>query len=146
MSCILTIAVKNFDVDTFISVSKLKLYKISYKGQPKFKTKPNSEKLSHSLLSIETSNADFNNLNKQITATVCFLKRNKEKLSHIALTKGIDHAILDFGIDLRIDREKVLYQSDRIPSELLKLAGNLGLDIQLLIYPADMQEILERRT
>jgi len=52
MSCILTIAGKNLDVDTFIFKSKLKPYKISYKGQPKFKTKPDSEKLSRSLLSI----------------------------------------------------------------------------------------------
>jgi len=146
MSCILTIAGKNFDVDTFISVSKLKPYKISYKGQPKFKTKPNSEKLSRSLLSIQTSKAGFNNLNKQISDTVRYLKRNKDKLTHIALTKEIDHAILDFGIDLRIDREKVLYQSDTFPNELLKLAGDLKLDIELSIYPVDMQEILERRT
>ena len=146
MSCILRIAGKNLDVDAFLSTTKLKPYKISYKGQPKFKTKRNSEKLSRSLLSIETSKAGFDNLNKQISDTIRYLKRNKGKLAHIALTKGIDHAILDFGIDLRIDREKVLYQSDTFPNELLKLAGDLRLDIGLSIYPVDMQDILESRT
>ena len=145
MSCILTIRGKNFDVDTFVDKSKLNPYKKSYKGQPRFKTKPDGEKLSFSLLSIETSKADFNNLQMQIADTINFLRRNKNKLAHIASTEGIDNAILDFGIDLRIDRKNVLYQSDKFPSKLLKLAGDLGLDIELSIYPVDMQTILEKR-
>ncbi len=138
MSCILTISGRNFNIDAFIEASKLKPYKKSYKGQPKIKTKPDGEKLTRSLISIETSNADFDNLNKQIVDTIRYLKGNKDKLAHIAITKGIDHAILDFGIDLRIDKKKVLYQSDRFPSQLLKLAGDLGLDIELSVYPTDM--------
>ncbi len=98
-----------------------------------------------SLLSIETSKADFDNLNKQIADTIRYLKRNKDKLAYVASTKGIDHAILNFGINLRIDKKKVLYQSDKFPSELLKLAGDLGLDIELSIYPVDMQTILEKQ-
>lgn len=145
MSCILTISGRKLDIDAFIDKSKLRPYRKSYKGQPKFKTKPNGEKLSHSSLSIETSKADFNNLDKQIADTVRYLKRNKEKLINIALTKKIDYAGLDFAIDLRIDRKRVLYQSDKFPSNLLKLSGALGLDITLSIYPVDMQSILERR-
>ena len=59
--------------------------------------------------------------------------------------KEVDLALLDFGINLRIDNEKVHLQSDRFPSELLKLAGEIGLDIELSIYPIDMQDILEKR-
>jgi hypothetical protein len=64
MSCILTISGRNFDVDEFIDKTKLAPYKKSHKGQPKFKTKPNGEKLTHSSLSIETSKADFDNFKK----------------------------------------------------------------------------------
>jgi hypothetical protein len=145
MSCILTISGQNFDIDTFINKSKLKPYKKSYKGQPKFKAKPDGEKLSRSFLAIETSKADFDNLNIQITDTIRYLKRNKNKLTFLALTKGIDHAILDFGISLRIDKNNILSQSDRFPCELLKLAGNLGIDIELSLYPVDLQEILEKK-
>jgi hypothetical protein len=143
MSCILTIRGKNLDVNAFVDKSKLKPYRKSYKGQPKLKLKPNSEKLSHSSLSIETSKADFDNLKKQIADTIAYLKRNKHKLTHIASTKEIQYAILDFGIDLRIDRKKVYIQSDTFPSTLLKLAGDLGLDITLSLYPVDLQEMLE---
>jgi hypothetical protein len=145
MSCILTIGGRNFDVDTFTDTTKLRPYKKSYKGQPKFKTKPDGKKLNRSSLSIETSKADFDNFKKQVADTIRFLKRNKDKLAHVAATKGVDYAVLDFGIDLRIDKKKVLTQSDKFPSELLKLAGDLGLDIELSIYPVDMQTILEKQ-
>jgi hypothetical protein len=49
---------------------------------------------------------------------------------------------LDFGIDLRIDGEKKLFQSEKFPSKLLKLAGDLGLEIELSIYPTDMGKTL----
>lgn len=145
MSCILTIGGRNFDVDKFIVKSELRPYRKSYKGQPRFNTKPDGEKLAHSSIYIEASKADFDNLKKQIADTIRYLKRNKNKLAHIGLTKGIEYAVLDFGIDLRIDRKKVLTQSDTFPSELLKLAGDLGLDIELSIYPVDLQTIVERR-
>lgn len=145
MSCILHIGGRNFDIDNFVDKSKLQPYNKSYKGQPKFKTKPDGEKLTHSLISIKTSKADFDNLKKQVADTIRYLKINEDKLTHIATTKGIDNAVLDFGIDLRIDKKKILTQSDKFPNELLKLAAELGLDIKLSIYPVDMQAILEKR-
>ena len=145
MSCILTIGGRNFDVDNFVETTKLRPYRKSYKGQPKFKTKPEGEKLICSTISIQTSKAEFDNLKKQIADTIRYLKRNKDKLSHIGSTKGIEFAVLDFGIDLRIDRKNVLTQSDTFPCELLRLAGDLDLDIELSIYPVDMQTILEKR-
>ena len=145
MSCILTISGRNFDIDAFTITSNIRPFRKSYKVQPMFKSKPDSEKLTQSSISIKASKADFDNLKKQIADTIRFLRRNKDKLAHIASTKEIDNAILDFGIYLRIDRKKVLTQSDTFPSELLKLAGNLNLDIELSIYPVDMQTILEKR-
>jgi hypothetical protein len=115
MSCILTITGKDLDVDAFIAKSKLRPYRKSYKGEPRLKTKSDGEKLSYSLLAIETSKADFNDLNKQIKDTIRYLERNMRKLAYISITKEVEHAVLDFGIDLRIDRKNVLIQSDKFP-------------------------------
>ncbi|ULQ55847.1 DUF4279 domain-containing protein [Flavihumibacter rivuli] len=145
MSCILWICGKNFDVDRFIEKSKIKPTRKSYKGQAKLKTNSDGEKLTQSLISIQTSKAEFDNLKKQISDTIRYLKRNKKKLAHINSTKGIDCAILDFGIDLKIDRKNILTQSEIFPNELLKLAGELGLDIELSLYPVDLQAILEKK-
>jgi hypothetical protein len=145
MSCILSIIGKNLNVDVFIKESKLRPYKVVYKGEPKFKTKPTGEKKAYSGLMIQASKADFNDLNAQIKDTIRFLRRNKQKLQHISLTKEVQYATLDFGVDLRIDKKKVLTQSELFPSELLRLAGELDLDIELSIYPVDLEEILRNQ-
>jgi hypothetical protein len=140
MSCILSIVGKELDVDGFIQKSGLEPYKTFYKGEPRLRTKPDGEKRAFSGLSIETSNADFNQLDVQISDTIAFLKANKEKLQHIVTTKEVDHATLDFGIELRIDYDRVVYQFDRFPAELLRLAGGLGIDLEISLYPASSEE------
>ena len=145
MPCNLTILGEKLDVDELISKSKLRGYTKHYIGQPMFKSKPNGKKLIHSGIGTQTSKADFDNLDKQIKDTIKYLKTHAEKLSIIKQTKEIDFAVLDFGINLRIDKKKILLQSDRFPSELLKLAGDLGLDIELSVYAIEIQDILEKQ-
>jgi len=145
MSCYLYITGTKFDIDAFITKSKLSYSSKRYKGQPKFETKPTGEKLLRSSLSMQTSSADFNDLEKQIKDTIAYLKRNYEKLDHISSTKEIQWAVLNFGIDLRIDKKNVFSQSDMFPNKLLKLAGNLGLDIELSIYPIDFDNIVAKK-
>lgn len=145
MSCILSIVGKQLDADALIAKIGFKEYKIAHKGVPKFQSKPDGDKLSHSSISVIISKAGFDNLKKQIKDTIKFLEKNQEKLRHIALTKEVQYATLDFGIDLRIDRKKVLTQTELLPAALLKLAGNLGLSIELSFYPVDLEIILEKR-
>jgi len=139
MPCNLIITGKDFDIDSFLAKSKLRDFVKKYKGEPMFKSKPESRKLERSRVGIETSKADFDDLDKQIKDTIRYLKKDKEKLCFIKETKGIELAVLDFGIALRIDGKKAGMQSDRFPSELLKLAGEIGLDIELSIYPIELR-------
>ena len=111
-----------------------------FKGEPQLRTKPHGKKKRFSGLSIKVSDADFNNLTQQIKDTIDFLKENKDKLWHISQTSEVEHATLDFGIELRIDFQKVVYQFERFPNELLKLAGDLGLEIELSLYPQSVEE------
>jgi hypothetical protein len=145
MPCNLIILGKDLDIDAFLAKSKLRGFSKIYKGEPMFKSKPEGRKVEHSRVAIETSKADFNNLEKQIKDTIKYLKRHKDKLKIIKQTKETDLALLDFGINLRIDKKKILLQSDRFPNELLKLAGDIGLDIELSIYPIELQDILQKR-
>ena len=108
MPCNLVILGKNLDIDAFISKSKLRGYSKIHKGEPKFKSKPDGKKVAHSRIAIQTSKAEFDDLEKQIKDTIRYLKRHKAKLSYIKQVKEIDLALLDFGIKLRIDKKKVL--------------------------------------
>ncbi|MND68765.1 hypothetical protein D3C80_602240 [compost metagenome] len=102
----------------------------SNKGQPRFSFKP-EEKLPYSLISIVASDADFDNLEKQIKDTIDFLKNNKSKLELITATKEIQYATLDFGVE---DNNNEFTQTMRLPNELLRLAADLGMEIEMSVY------------
>lgn len=140
MSCILSIIGENLDVDAFVLKSSLAPYKRFYKGEPRIGTKPEGKKHTLSGLAIQTSSADFHELSVQIKDTITFLQSNKLKLQHIRATKEVQHATLDFAIELRIDHKKVVFQFERFPADLLLLAGELGIDLEVSIYPTSSTE------
>ncbi len=144
MSCVLSIIGKELDIDSFVEKSKLSPHKKRYIGEAKSPNRPNGAKMMYSALSIEVSDADFTEFETQIKDAVKFLKSNKSKLKHVGLTKEIEYATLRFGIEMTIDKENVLSQSSFIPNELLKLAGNLNLSIEISLYPKDFQQAVEK--
>lgn len=107
MSCILTIRGQNLDVNTFIQQSKLEPYKTFHRGEPRLRTKPDGEKHQFSGLSICTSTADFDKLQEQIQDTITFLRANKEKLRLISEANEVEYAVIDFGVELQIDKSRV---------------------------------------
>jgi hypothetical protein len=145
MSCVLHISGLKFDVDAFVVKSKLRPYKVFYKGEARVKTKPNGVKSARSGLALEVSKAEMDDVKGQIKDAVRFLTRNQEKLRQIPKTNGIQHAILDFGMDRKIDGDKHMMESHLLPGKLLQLAGEFGLSIQLTFYAENMQTVLEER-
>jgi len=133
MSCTLSIIGKNLDVQTFIAKSKLRPHHVFLKGEPIFKTKIKSKLRAYSGISIVTSKADFDNLKIQIKDTISFLQRNKEKLKCISTTKEIQYATLNFGVDSTIHKN-MFSQSEVFPNKLLRIAGELGLDLEISLY------------
>ena len=136
MSCVLRVSGKNFDVDSYLQESKLKVISVYYEGKPRMESKLDSKKNEKSGFNIGVSEGDFNDLDKQIKDAIQFLKENSDKLNKLNdfLINIKDSGIcLDFGIKKR----NTVVQSNSFPSELLTLAGDLGLDIELTQYPID---------
>jgi hypothetical protein len=136
MSCVLRAWGKNFDVETFLQKSKLKPIAIWKRGQ-KFKRKIRGRK-SHrdSGFNCEVSEKDFDQFNAQIRDAIDFMKFLKKDLKRLTAFPGVEKAGLDFGITNRaLSDKKILVQSDAFPAELAKLAGSLGLDIAMTLYP-----------
>jgi hypothetical protein len=146
MSCILHLSGVKFDVDAFVLKTRVRPYKVFHKGEVRSKTKSAGPTSARSGLAIEVSKADMDDLNGQITDAIRFLTRNRAKLRPIKTTKSIDYAILDFGINRKIDGDQHLMESHLLPSRLLHLAAEVGLSIQLSFYAANMQEVLEERS
>ena len=138
MSCVLTIGGKKFDADAFVNKTKLKPYRVRYKGEPIHANKPKGKKQLFSSISIDVSEASFDDFIQQVNDAIRFLKKNKLKLTHILSTKEIEFANLDFGITSRLADNKIAVQVDTFPKELLTLAGNAGINIILSNYSNEL--------
>ena len=130
MSTILRVGGENFDVDVSLQQSTLAPCKVFRRGKPKC---VGSKQLSNkSGFNLEVSEADFNDFEKQIKNAVEFLKSNEEAISKLTEWIGVESMSLDFGVSRD---ESFAFQSITFPNQLLKLAGNLGVDIEATLYP-----------
>lgn len=139
MSCNLHLSGARFDVDAFLAQSGLQPYQKGKAGDPVWAHKPDGKRLKDSYCSFEASRADFDAFEEQVADVIRFLEENKDQLSLVTNTPEIEEALLDFGIELRIG-EHVAVQFDRLPARLLKLAGELGIDIGLSLYPPALED------
>lgn len=129
MSCVLSIIGVDFDPDAFLLASKLNVEKVGHKGQPRYKTRPDSM-FPHSLVSVCTSKAGFDEFDQQVDETIEYLKSNYEQLKVIAQTENIQYAHIDFGVNYM----GKFMQTHHFPLELVKLCAELGLCIEVSVY------------
>lgn len=78
-------------------------------------------------LSFDVSEADFDQLPQQFEDATAFLKQHE---ADVAVLASAGEAVLDFGYEPR----DVSVQVDRLPRELIRLAGRLGVEIELSLY------------
>jgi hypothetical protein len=62
-----------------------------------------------------------------------FLIKNKNNLKFIAITKEIDYATINFGVNSKIDKPNAS-QSFFFPPSLLLICSELKLGLELTIY------------
>lgn len=71
----------------------------------------------------------------QVKEATEFLKRHEKDIETIVAFPNVE-AALDFGIELKRD----FLNCDYLPPELLRLAGNLGIGIELSHYAPTEEE------
>jgi hypothetical protein len=74
-------------------------------------------------------------LSQEIADATEFLGKYESDLRKLGSEPGVEEMSLDFGYHLRIDGEKIIFQKDFLPPELLKRCGSLGIGIYLSLYP-----------
>jgi hypothetical protein len=140
MSCILGFLGENFNVDAFVKQSGIIPYSVFYKSDPKYQSKPDGPKLESSGCKVEVSKAGFDEFNEQVSDAILYLNANRHSLQYITSTEGLEHAYLDFGANFNPANGFV--QNQHLPLELLKLAAEYGISINLSMYePPSAEEI-----
>ena len=116
--CVLRVQGEGFDAPQFVRGTSLQPYQVENEG---FK--------------LSVSDASGDDLRSQIADATEFLKQNFAALKLLPHMK----ATLDFGVFER-DFARFPAQSTRFPAELLRLAGSLGIDIELSRYAVSDEE------
>jgi len=132
MSCILRIAGTDLNLKDLLKASLIP-DSTWEKGAPRFSSKPDGEKNTNSGVRYLVSEAEFDEFAQQKLDAIEFLKMNNNQIQEIMNLPNIDEGVLDFGIYWR----NVPVQCDNFSSELVRLAGILGLGIGLTQYPLD---------
>lgn len=141
MSCVLRIEGIAFDVDGFLKSTSLKAYKVWHSGERMAPRRKDHTHYQSNGCNIDISHADFNEFDTQKADAQKFLMINFDQLKRLPefglLEK--ESPSLDFGIYTRMF--EVAAQVDRFEPELLRLAGNLNITIELSQYePASEEE------
>jgi len=133
----LRISGRRLDVDKLLSHVTLKPTQVYRKGEPVLpRTQPDGRKLKMSGIGFVASGADFDQFEKQKRDAISFLKSRATTIRKIMDWPGVEGGELDFGIS---ERDGVV-QCNLFPAELLRLAGGLGLNIELSLYPPIEEE------
>ena len=131
MSCVLRAGGKRFDVDACVDRLGLRVLRVFRRGEPRSPARPTGPKSVFSCANVLVSDREFSDYNGQVRDAIRYLKRNRKLLRRLRRYSGVEWAYLDFGVELR----DVAVQSDFLPEELVTMAGNLGLGIELSHYP-----------
>ena len=129
MSAILRIRGAEFDPDAALAGSPLAgiADRVFHRGEPRFRNKR------HEISGVQfvASNAEMEEFDRQIDEATAFLRTHREEIRRLAAAPGVEDATLDFGICW----QDVVFQFDYLPPSLVRLAGELGLGLEISHYP-----------
>jgi hypothetical protein len=137
MATVLRASGSDFDPDRFCAESGFEPCGLYRKGEPRFPASRLDGRCNDaSDINVVASEADFHEFPRQVEETSAFLEAHKEELARLRDFPGVEGVVLDFGIA----RRDVAVQCNELSPKLIRLAGELGLGIELSLYPASEEK------
>jgi hypothetical protein len=132
MAAMLRASGSEFDHDAFCPGSTLSICRRYRRGELRFPASQPGGRLNSTFgINAVVSEADFSEFSKQVEDAIVFLTAHRGEIERLVNSPGVEGVTLDFGIE----RRDVVVQCDRFSPELIRLAGQLGLGIELSQYP-----------
>jgi hypothetical protein len=141
MGCVLRVWGDEFEIDKLLSRISISPCHVRRKG---LRTHgPRSRIADSTGFNVPTSDASEHDLSAQIDDTIAFFRLHEADIAAIMSFPGIAGAMLDFSVASRLGGD-IIGQDDFLPSELLLLAGTLGIGINLTQYVLRDSEVPDR--
>jgi hypothetical protein len=117
------------DVDALVSGCTLPVFSVRRRGEPVISSsdRPLSGRYKWSEVYILVSAAGLGRFPSQVEEATEFLRAEVEQVRRLCTFPGVEGVALGFECERRDDA----LQIDRLPSDLVRLAGALGLEIEL---------------
>jgi hypothetical protein len=131
VGCVLKVAGRDFDVDAYLRRGALVPTAVYRRGESRFPTLPRARKTLESGFSIVVSQKSSARFADQVEEAVSFLGRHRQAVRALRRQKGVDGATLNFGLE----RQEVPPEGHVFPEDLVRVAGALGLALEVSFYP-----------
>jgi hypothetical protein len=125
--CVLRASGDDFQPETFLQGSSLSPCKVFRKGDRKSESR--SWDTSGITVVVSEASDDFA---QQVADAIEFIKSNRAEMLRLQDSAGLEGMSLDFGVN----RRKGFLQSHLFPPELIRLASELSLALEVSIYGA----------
>jgi hypothetical protein len=121
----------SFDVEAFLEGCSLPVCAVKRKGEPVYPaSQPHGRQHEQSGVHVNISDPGFDAFPNQVTEAVTFLQSQFEEVRRLSEWPGVGDITLDFGIE----RRDTAVQCNVLTAELVRLAGLLGMSIELSLY------------
>jgi hypothetical protein len=124
----LRISGETLDIDSLLSQCPLAVDRSWKKGEPR---SPNGRLHSDSGANVIASEADLDAFERQVIEATEFLTLHATDIAQIAVFPGVQNAVLDFGISLKVG---YFTQFSYLPPRLIQLAASAGIGIEISHY------------
>ncbi|XZF16434.1 DUF4279 domain-containing protein [Chitinophagaceae bacterium MMS25-I14] len=131
MPCVLWIS-GDFTTEELTGKLLITPYKTIEKGAT-VQTKDGPKKYEQALCGFDVSSKDFTDFQSLVGDAIAYLEEHFNDLQVLAEMPAV-HAKLDFGYFTSFMDNHIVAQYDTLPYQLLRLAGNLKIDIELSQY------------
>lgn len=127
MSCVLRVAGKQFDVDSYLEGTTLPILGAWHKGDQNL----SGVDATTSGFNVDVSDAGMDDLNEQIRDALAFMQKYEQEILDLTSRRDVDGATLDFAVAWRDGNAS---QSDHLPRNLIREVARFGLDIDVSHY------------
>jgi hypothetical protein len=143
--CVLRVSSNRRTLTDFLSGSRLPFYEAHDKKTPQKFGRDKGKPYGYAGFKSDVSRREWDDLPGQVSDAIRFLRRYKTDLKRLRDKFKVHDVKLDFPYYLRIGRNAVVVQCDYLPPTLISLAGDLGVGIEMTLYPPAMTSIELKR-